>query len=323
MDKFADLSIVLSRFGRESFWVELRFTQPDERIVPSPERGPARLNFDALRAAAGNPEKYGRLLCDAIFYDDPTGQVKLLTYLNAALTLIQNDNLDLHISLYIDPGAAELHNLHWETLANPQDGSFLAWDQNVLFSRHLYARELGQMELRSKGDLTALVFVANPAELSRPGGYNLRTGADSQRSLPPVNVADEVRRAQTALSVQPDNVPSDQLSALLSAFSYIDTVRNAFTDNKISRDELSQIAQLGANATAGLNTQGGAQLQGLSGKLNEITGMLARGQMPEAKNRLGEFESALGTRPSGGNLPNLPNLPGGGQPGGGGVLPRP
>jgi hypothetical protein len=199
MDKYADLSIVLSRLGKESFWVELRFTQPDERIVPSPERGPARLNFEALRLAALKPEQYGRLLSDALFYDDLPNQVKLLTYLNGALAIVQDAALDLHVSLFVDPSAAELHHLHWETLLNPQDGSFLAWDQNVLLSRHLYARELGQMELRSKGELRALVFVANPADLARPLGFSLRTGADSQRSLAPVDVTGEVERAKTVL----------------------------------------------------------------------------------------------------------------------------
>jgi CHAT domain-containing protein len=157
------------------------------------------LNFEALHRAALDPEQYGRLLSDAIFYDDPTNQIKLLAYLNNALAIVQDGALDLHVSLFVDPRAAELHHLHWETLLNPQDGSFLAWDQNILFSRHLYALELGQMELRSKGDLRALVFVANPADLSRPQGFSLRTGAESERRLAPVNVAGEVERAKNDL----------------------------------------------------------------------------------------------------------------------------
>jgi hypothetical protein len=147
---------------------------------------------------------------------------------------------------------------------------------------------------------------------------------------------------QNVLSVKPDNVPTDKLSALQTAFSYVDVVQSAFGDNKITRDELTSIAQLGANASAGLSEHGGPQLQGLSGKLSEITAQIAGGKMPQAKDGLRNFESALGERPSmpsGGNLPGG-NLPGGGSPGGGinppgggfnppgggggsGILPRP
>jgi hypothetical protein len=148
---------------------------------------------------------------------------------------------------------------------------------------------------------------------------------------------------QNVLSVKPDNVPTDKLSALQSAFSYVDVVKNAFGDNKITLDELTSIAQLGANAAAGLSEHGGSQLQGLSGKLNEITAQIAGGKMPQAKDGLRNFETSLGERPSGPNLPSGGSLPGGNSPGGnlpgggnspggfnppgggggGGVLPRP
>ncbi|MEA3396073.1 MAG: hypothetical protein U9R05_01245 [Chloroflexota bacterium] len=54
-------------------------------------------------------------------------------------------------------------------------------------------------------------------------------------------------------------------------------------------------AQLGANASAGLNAHGGPQLRQFSGSINDITGQLARGQMPH---NLGNLERALGSRPS-------------------------
>jgi hypothetical protein len=122
---------------------------------------------------------------------------------------------------------------------------------------------------------------------------------------------------QNVLAVQPDNVPPDKLGALQSAFSYVDFVQGAFGDNKITRDELNSIAQLGANAAAGLNANGGPQLQGLSGKLNEITANIAGGKMPQAKDGLRSFESSLGERPSMPNPPAGGNLPGGGSPPGG------
>jgi len=105
------------------------------------------------------------------------------------------------------------------------------------------------------------------------------------------------RRAASALAVQPHQVAADRQAALLSAFEYVDAVRQALTDNKISLAELGQIAQLGANASAGLQTQGGPQLQKLAGSINALTTQVARGQWPQAQVGLGDLEAALGARP--------------------------
>ncbi len=119
-------------------------------------------------------------------------------------------------------------------------------------------------------------------------------------------------RAQTALSVQPDHIAGDLQSALANVYGFVDGIRLALDDNKLTRDELNGIALLGANATASLNSQGGPKLKGLSGKINDITAELARGQIPQAKTSLGDFEALLGNRPA--NLPSIPMPPG---------LPRP
>jgi hypothetical protein len=110
--------------------------------------------------------------------------------------------------------------------------------------------------------------------------------------------ADLENRTSTALGIQPNNVATDQLGALQSAFDYVDAVRNALGDNKISQTELSGIAQLGANASASLDAHGGIALQQLSGSISDITGQIASGQIPQAKANLGGLESALGSRPS-------------------------
>jgi hypothetical protein len=104
-------------------------------------------------------------------------------------------------------------------------------------------------------------------------------------------------RATTALVVQPNAVAADRREALLSAFDYVDAVRQSLADNRVSPTELADIAQLGANAAASLNTHGGPQLQRLSGSINDITGQIARGQVPQARANLGTLESALGARP--------------------------
>lgn len=126
-------------------------------------------------------------------------------------------------------------------------------------------------------------------------------------------------RAAAIANIQPDNVPVDRLATLATGFQFVDQVRAALGDNKLSRDELNSIGQLSANLSAGLLAHGGAQFEGLSGKLSEITAQLARGQVPHARDGLGDFEASLGQRPEG-----LPQ-PGGGlpRPGEGGGLSRP
>jgi uncharacterized phage infection (PIP) family protein YhgE len=121
---------------------------------------------------------------------------------------------------------------------------------------------------------------------------------------------DREHRANAALSIKPDNIPADLPSTLSSAFDFVDLVRNSLGDNKLSRDELNLISQLGANVSAGFNNHGGPKMQGFSGKVNEIVGQLARGQTRHAREGLGNFEKSLGQRPAGPGL-----KPGGGLPG--------
>jgi hypothetical protein len=112
------------------------------------------------------------------------------------------------------------------------------------------------------------------------------------KSLP----ADLDKRATAALAVKPTQIASNRQGAILSAFDYLDAVRQAMGDNKITKNELTQIAQLGANASAGLKALGGPSLQ-VSGSIDKLTGQLARGQVPQAKAGLGSLEASLGARP--------------------------
>jgi len=118
-------------------------------------------------------------------------------------------------------------------------------------------------------------------------------------------------RVAAALAVQPSQIPADLPSTLLSAFEYVDTVRSAVGDSLVSDLELETIAQIGANAGAGFQAHGGPQLQQLSGSIETITGQLARGEVSQAGASLGDFETALGARPSDTSRPSIsaPSLP--------------
>lgn len=191
----AELYLTLTHSADEQYWVELRFNQPDAQSDIPPQRGPAQFNFAELRKAARSPKAYGALLTQAIFTDPA-----LQSYFKEARAICQNSGVDLRLRLLVDRSAPELHSLRWETLHDPQDGTFLSKDQNLLFSRYLYSSDWSQIELRSRGDLKALVLVANPNELSRQGGLRLSTGPASVQSLAPVDVSGELARALAALS---------------------------------------------------------------------------------------------------------------------------
>ncbi len=95
----------------------------------------------------------------------------------------------------------------------------------------------------------------------------------------------------------PTEVAGNRREALLSAFDYVDAVRNGLADRQLNLTELRNIAQLGVNAQAGLDQFGGPKLNDVSGNIGNITNQLARGQNTSALSGLGQLEGALGARP--------------------------
>ena len=138
--------------------------------------------------------------------------------------------------------------------------------------------------------------------------------------------ADQQGRLNQIGQIQPDNIPTDKLSALQTAFSFVDFANQALSDNKLPRNELTNLMQLGKNAQAGFQQFGGADAIGpdvtqFAGKFDEIGQQFARGEINRGRENLNGFEGSLGSRPSFGNGQGGP---GGGRPGGGGLPgPRP
>ena len=119
---------------------------------------------------------------------------------------------------------------------------------------------------------------------------------------------DQEGRLQDLSQIQPNQIPTDRLSSLQTAFEFLDAANLAMGDNKLSRAELTNLAQVGANAQAGFQNfggnggvAGGPDLSQFTGSFNQITTQLARGQMPQARGSLDTFERSLGDRPGGGS----------------------
>lgn len=151
------------------------------------------------------------------------------------------------------------------------------------------------------------------AEQAQQNAQELKSQA---QDMVEVFQADQQARIDQLSQIQPNNIPTDKLTSLQSAFTFLDAANTAMGDNKLSRDELRNIAQLGKNAQAGLQNFGGADALGpdisqFAGRFDEITSQFARGQIPQARGNLGQFETSLGARP------DFSGIGGGGLPGGG------
>lgn len=188
MSSHPELEIGLYRQDEASYAVELRFKRPDDAAQRQPVRGLAQFDLAALRGQALDPAAYGRALSDSLFADDAIRQA-----FDTARAATETLDQPLRLRLWVDRSAPELHSLRWETLRDPASDAWLLTDENVLFSRFLGSSDWRPVRLRAKGELRALVVVANPVDLAE-GRYHVHGHA-----LAPVDVAGELARAQDGL----------------------------------------------------------------------------------------------------------------------------
>ena len=97
--------------------------------------------------------------------------------------------------------------------------------------------------------------------------------------------------------------PGDRAETLTTTVDFANAVHTSLGDFSISHTELLDIAQLGANASAGLDLHGGPLLQGLSGEIGNITHQLTTGQTHNAIGSIGAFDGTIG------QIPGLPSRP--------------
>ena len=183
MTEFADLEIGLHRRDSGAYTVELRFSQPnseaDVRLIQA-QPAQAAFDLDELISLVYDPEAYGQRLTQSFF------GAAIQTAFAQARTSAQSLGAPLRVRLLIAPSAGELLGLHWELLRDPQGESPLSTSENLLFSRYLSSLDWRPVQLRAKGELRALVVVANPSNLVDYG-------------LAPIDVAGELARARDGL----------------------------------------------------------------------------------------------------------------------------
>lgn len=182
---FPDLEIRIDKRADSdedsSFAVEYRLSLPGNDTVSS-SKNPITTTFDfeALRQEETSPKSYGSVLARAFFTPD------LRVALAKGVAVSEEKNLPLRLRLHIGTTAKVLNTLLWETLCNPEDDTFIATNERILFSRYLNSSDMRPVGLPSKSNLRALVVVANPSDLN-------------QYSLDSIDIEGEISRARQAL----------------------------------------------------------------------------------------------------------------------------
>lgn len=186
----AELEIAIHRRDAESYNVDLRFVHPESDGDVRPAYGeldPLRIDTNALLRAT-DPVTQGQTLAQALFV-----QAKVQAAFEKALTAAQSLDVPLRVRLFIGPSAPELHNLRWETLIDPTisagdatSATPLLTNENIIFSRYLSSLDWRPVRLRPQRDLSALVVIAAPDNVTQYG-------------MAAVNVEQELETARTGL----------------------------------------------------------------------------------------------------------------------------
>jgi hypothetical protein len=216
MTDFADLEISLHRRDTGPYAVEFRFSLPSSEAVVSVGQGRqihAYFDLEELDKLSYDPQGYGKLLTQYLFSDS-----EIKTAFVKARASVQPVGTPLRVRLVIGPSAHHLHSLRWETLRDPESGSPLATSENLVFSRYMSSPDWRPVRLRSKGELRALVMIANPADLPE---YNLA----------PIDVEAELDRARQGLGHIPVTVlPKSDGSQRSTLNNLIDHLRDSDYD---------------------------------------------------------------------------------------------
>jgi hypothetical protein len=191
MTEFADLEIGLHRRDAGSYSMEFRYSPPNSEAVVSIGHGyltPAYFDLEELNELAYDHSAYGQKLTQFLFSD-----TEVKTAFSKARTNAQALGVPMRVRLVVGPSAPKLHSLRWETLLDPESGNPLSTSENLVFSRYMSSPDWRPVRLRSKGELRALVVIANPSDLPE---YNLA----------PINLEAEFERARQGLGPLPITV---------------------------------------------------------------------------------------------------------------------
>jgi hypothetical protein len=182
-----------------SYGIGLRYSDPESEADKRLD-GVAPVHFDPaeLRQRSLDPAGCGQYLAGQLL-----AEPAIRSFFDQATAAAQARNLPLRIRLAINPGAAELQNLRWETLWLPDAPAPLLTGQNVSFSRFLASVDWRPVRLRPEADLQALVVVADPSDAARFGLAPVKREAElaaARVGLGDIPVTELATRGQVTLN---------------------------------------------------------------------------------------------------------------------------
>ncbi len=171
----AELEISLHPQSDQTYRVELRFAQPGSDADVQLLKAPATIRIDAkqLLSLQLQPDDYGRALTRFLFPKAPEApDAAVRTAFLKARTAAESQHVPLRIRLRFstDPSSNasfDLHGLLWETLRDPERDTPLLTDEHVRFSRYLDSDDWTPVKPQPRGELRALVAIANPSDLEK------------------------------------------------------------------------------------------------------------------------------------------------------------
>jgi hypothetical protein len=193
---YPELEIFLYRRGETEYATVWRLQEPtsadDHRVEAEPIRIDTTVFEDDVLLA--DPKRYGLTLGRALFDHPAARQV-----FDQATARALGAGAPLRVRLCTDQRSLKLHRLRWELLRvpdrtdpdNPDRANWLAINNSVLFSRHLFSGDMRPVRLRPQSALTALVAIADPTDVARYSAGN--------RPLSPIAVQDELATAEQGL----------------------------------------------------------------------------------------------------------------------------
>ncbi len=179
---YAEIELSLNPLGQSLYQVDLRINDPGSEGAIPPATGKATLSTAPLEDSESNPLEYGQTLTNLLFND---GKIRE-SWIKARAAL-DKSGLDIRFRLLLAPGDLLLNSIRWELLLDPDSKKPIATEQRILFSRFLFSNDWRPINLRAKGDLTAVIAVAAPTDLE---AWNLA----------PVIVDDQIKPVAEAMS---------------------------------------------------------------------------------------------------------------------------
>ena len=152
-----------------------------------PLRGRLQLDFERLQVLFPDPESYGAALTWALFGDPDRRD-----YLIQARQQAKAAGLPLRLLLTIDPSHVKLMGLRWETLRDPQDGSWLLHRMDIHMLRLTQSQDWGKPAALRMSTGRALTVISCPKDLP---GYAPWTVGQTAKAVNAIQEADLARRA--------------------------------------------------------------------------------------------------------------------------------